>query len=122
MGIKTNNKYERTLREQNTQVMTMLIDEGLNVNGQCRCGRTALHLASEHDDDLIIKVLLKKKANINITDFTGQNALHYALRNSKVNMGVVQHLIDKKIDVKARDNNGITPLQLCCITKNYVLI
>jgi ankyrin repeat protein len=84
--IKKNNKFGPNLIEESIKVMTKLIECGLDVNEQCICKRTALHFASELDDDVIVKFLLEKGANINLTDEFGQNALHFALQNSKINM------------------------------------
>ncbi|XP_068913168.1 uncharacterized protein [Tenebrio molitor] len=114
MGIKTNNKYEQTLLEETINVMTTLIGCGLDVNAQCGCKTTALHLASELDNDLIVKFLLKRGANINLTDRVGRNALHFALKNSKVNIKIIQLLIDEGINTNAKDENGETPSYLCC--------
>jgi ankyrin repeat protein len=99
--------------------LTTLTERGLNVNSQCDCERTPLHLASELDDDVMIKFLPEKGANINLTDDCRRNALHYALRNYKVNMRIVKLLIDKGIDTKAKDKNGRIPLHLCCIQGYY---
>jgi ankyrin repeat protein len=119
MAIKKNNKYEQTLLGESIKVMTTLIKRGLDVNAQCDCKTTALHLASELNDDAIVKFLLKEKANINLTDYVGRNALHFALKNSKVNMGIIKLLIDKGIDAEARDVYGKTPLHLCCREGHY---
>jgi ankyrin repeat protein len=117
--IKRSNKFGQILMKEIIKGLTTLIERGLNVNSQCDCERTPLHLASELDDDVIVKLLLEKGANINLTDDCRRNALHYALRNYKVNMRIVKLLIDKGIDTKAKDKNGRTPLYLCCIQGYY---
>jgi ankyrin repeat protein len=114
IGIKTNNNYEQTLLNENIKMMTTLIKLGLDVNAQCSCKKTALHLASELDDDAIVKFLLTQKANIDLTDAFGRNALHFALKNSEVKIEIVKALINKGIDVETRDMDGKTPLHLCC--------
>jgi ankyrin repeat protein len=117
--IRKNNRSEESLMDESIKVITTLIKCGLDVDGQCGWKRTALHLASQLDDDVIVKVLLEQGANINLTDKVGQNALHYALENSNVNMRIVKLLIDKGIDAKARDDKGRTPLNLCCKKGHY---
>jgi ankyrin repeat protein len=107
-------KFRQTLMEESIKVMTTLIEYGLDVNEQCICKRTALHFASALDDDVIVKLLLQRGANVNLIDYVGRNALHYALRNSKVNTTIVKLLIDKMIDAEAKDYDGDTPLRLCC--------
>jgi ankyrin repeat protein len=117
--IKRNNKFGEIKIEEIIKGMTALIERGLDVNSQCGCERTPLHLASELDDEAIVKFLLERGANINLTDDCRRNALHYALRNYKVNMRIVKLLIDKGIDTKAKDKNGRTALHLCCIKGYY---
>jgi ankyrin repeat protein len=114
IGIKKNYKFEPILVEESQDVVMTLIGCDLDVDAQCGWKRTALHLASELDDDAIVKLLVERGANINVTDKFGRNALHFALRNPKVNMGIVKHLIDKGIDVKARDDNERSALHFCC--------
>jgi ankyrin repeat protein len=118
--IKKNNELGHILMEKSKEVITTLIKCGLDVDGQCRCKRTtALHIASELDNDVFVKLLLEQGANINLTDNVGRNALHFALENSKANTEIVKLLIDKEIDVDVRDKYGITPLHLCCRRGHY---
>jgi ankyrin repeat protein len=117
--IKRRNKFGQILMEGIIKGMTTLIERGLDVNSQCDCEKTPLHLASELDDEAIVKFLLERGANINLTDDCRRNALHYALRNYRVNMRIVKLLIDKGIDTKAKDKNGRTALHLCCIKGYY---
>jgi ankyrin repeat protein len=117
--IKKNNEIAPSIMEEGIQVITTLIECGLDVDGQCLCKRTALHYASELNDDVIVKVLLEQGANINLTDKNGQNALHIALQNSEVNMRIIKLLIDKGIDVETKDKKGRTPLHFCCSRLHY---
>jgi ankyrin repeat protein len=122
IGINNNNKSGQILMEERKKVLTTLTEGGLDillVNEPCIYQRTALHLASERDDDVIVKFLLEQGANINSTDLFERNALHFALKHSKVNMGIVKLLIDKGIDMRVRDKYGITPLHLCSREGHY---
>jgi ankyrin repeat protein len=118
-GIKKNNKIAPFIMEERIQVITTLIEYGLDVDGQCGDKTTALHYASELDDDVIVKILLEQGANINLTDNVGRNALHFALQNSEVNIRIMKLLIDKGIDVETKDKFETTPLQFCCRGGHY---
>jgi ankyrin repeat protein len=112
--IEENKKFGQISMEERKKVITTLIECGLDVNQKCGRERTPLYLASELNHDVIAKLLLDRGANINLTDDTKSNVLHYLLRNPNPNTGMVKLLTDKGIDVEARDNNRKTPLQLCC--------
>jgi ankyrin repeat protein len=120
-GIEENNKLRQMLMEERKKVITMLIEGGLDVDARCISETTALHLASQLNDDVTVKILLDRGANINLTDELGQNALHLALANFKVrvNMELVKLLIDKGIDVEARNHYGATSLFVCCTKGHY---
>ncbi|XP_068913172.1 uncharacterized protein [Tenebrio molitor] len=117
--IEGNNKLQQMLMEERKKVITMLIEGGLDVNAQCKRKTTALHRASALNDDVIVKLLLDRGANINLTAIGRQNALHFALTNPKVNMKLVKLLIDEKIDMEAEDMYGINPLHICCQEGHY---
>jgi ankyrin repeat protein len=120
IGIKKNYKFGPTLIEESIKVITNLIESGLGVDVQCGCKRTALHLASELNDDVILKFLLEQGANVNLTDRFGKNALHFALENAKVNVEIIKLLVDKGIDVETRGYaEGTTPLHFCCRKGHY---
>jgi ankyrin repeat protein len=77
------------------------------------------HISEEYCAENVIVKLLDRGTNINVTDNFGQNALHFALKNSKVNMGIVKLLTDKGIDAEARDVYGKSPLHLCGTESHY---
>jgi ankyrin repeat protein len=109
--IKKNNEIAPFIMEERIQVITTLIECGLDVDGQCGDKRTALHYASELNDDVIVKVLLEQGANINLPDKNGQNALHIALQNS----------FSKGVDINVKDFRGRTPLHYTCYRDFHLL-
>lgn len=64
------------------QVAELLIKVGsANVNVQNINLQTPLHLAVERQHTQLVRLLVKKKASLNIADKDGDTPLHEALRN-----------------------------------------
>ena len=64
--------------------------------------------ASEYWYIRIVKLLIEKKAKLNVKNNKGFTALHYAVLENKYD--TVELLIDNGCDFDAADNNGNTPL------------
>ena len=65
-----------TFYNSSLAVVSLLIEEGANVNMRNKDGRTPLHKASIDGHLEIVKLLFKKGANIHIKDNNGNTALH----------------------------------------------
>lgn len=85
------------------------------VNWQDSAGSTALHLASEKNNYELIRVLLRRGANVGVRNSAGKTALHCAAKACAGD--IVAVLVDNEEDVNAEDLLGNTPLQLC--SSNY---
>ena len=83
---------------------------------------TPLHMAATFDNVKVVKLLLKKGADVALVDLSGQNVLHKAARNgnNRVVLAVFKHLdkenretdeILKKL-MEQRDSGGNTPFML----------
>ena len=84
---------------------------GMSVNMQDENGITALMNAIETKKRNLFKFLINKKANINLTDSNGQNALHYACINCDriEDLEYIRILLDQNINPFIKDNNGMLP-------------
>jgi len=116
-------------------VVKMLLDCGASINARDMTGQTALHLAArplapllesidplpESTDPLpkstketAIKVLLDLGAALDVTDNDGLTPIHTAIQFAK-DLQLVQMLvrawIDKGMDLKTRNNEGLTMLE-----------
>lgn len=113
---KSNTGYEPlTLAcyHNNIAIVKYLVDKVANVNGTGKYG-TPLMAAVFKGDDVIVDILLKYKADVNITDTNGITALHYAtmFNNTKMSMKLIK--AGAKADIK--DINGKTAYDYA---KNY---
>ncbi|XP_007525918.1 2-5A-dependent ribonuclease [Erinaceus europaeus] len=88
-------------------------------------GATALMLAAEGGQEEVVKVLLKDmKAEVNVQDNRGRNALIYAFLhfdNTKVK-AITRLLLQHGADVRVRDEKGKTPLILAVEKKHLGLV
>lgn len=83
-----------------------------NANAASRFGTTPVMYALLNDDESavrIIKLLLKRGANIDHQDADGRTALMYAAVGNRNN--VLRLLIAKKANLNLRDRNGVTALR-----------
>lgn len=93
-------------REDVTMILRILgVDPNLK---DAETGKYPIHVATEHNDVVIMKELLNCRAVPDAQDKYGQTALHIATRKD---MGAaVELLLSKKADPNAEDKKGRTPL------------
>ncbi|KAI9910010.1 hypothetical protein PsorP6_010430 [Peronosclerospora sorghi] len=116
------------------EIFQTLLKGKPDLNVQDSSGQTVLHLAtgllgntlhieklfrtaandSEYEEETVLKLLLKAKANVNAVDITKMTVLHIAV--GKGNLEIVQLLIETgRSNVNAVDGKGNTPLHWSCI-------
>ncbi|KAF7699890.1 hypothetical protein HF521_002848 [Silurus meridionalis] len=87
-------------------------------------GRTSLHLAAQRNHHLMFADLISLGANINERDKYGKTCLHLSAENGYIRVLEVLKSCMKNgayIDLEARDNNGLSALQLASVAlKNIV--
>jgi len=93
-----------------TDIVSLLLDKGADVNAQDADGYTALSIASRNGHTEVVKLLLDKGADVNVQDADGDTALIWASRNGHTE--VVKLLLDKGADINAKDKYGDTALIL----------
>ncbi|XP_055853420.1 ankyrin-1-like [Episyrphus balteatus] len=71
---------------------------------------TPLHCATENEDFEIVKILLKKGANVNSTTADGHTPLHLACKTG--NVETIDLLLSNNVDINARAHNKLTPLYI----------
>ena len=115
---------QASLRGHKKIVEILVKVEGVDLNIQNKKGQTALMQASSgfiHADKEnlveVSKILLSKGADVSLTSIHGWTALHYASYYGQV--GVVDNLLkDPKLDVNAKNNQGLTAFVMASINEH----
>ncbi|CAG7924323.1 unnamed protein product [Penicillium olsonii] len=93
----------------NARLAEMFVSE-VGINAVELRGKTALHVATAHDRDDIVRLLLAHRADINATSDGGWTPLHNAC--DKGCEKIVRMLLMEGAGINAQLLNGVTPLHL----------
>jgi ankyrin repeat protein len=90
------------------------VEKNINLNARNVDGQTVLMYACQFKSDdkriEIIKYLVKKGVQVNVSDKWGRTPLHYAVSRSDIDLTAC--LLQLKADINVQDNWGRTPLML----------
>ncbi|KAK2739676.1 hypothetical protein FQN57_006510 [Myotisia sp. PD_48] len=90
------------------------IEDGVDLNAtfghQCD---TALHLAAQTDNPSMINLLLQHRADVQVTNARGHNALNEVTLNS-AGLDLADYLIKAGCNINAWNSKGQTPLLIAC--------
>jgi ankyrin repeat protein len=103
-----NNPFIKSEREKLTTLLSEINVKRQNVDVLESGKRSPLIRASIIGDEKIIRRLLELKAQINLQDYLGKSALHYAAQ--EYYPAIVALLINHNANVNIADNHGNTPL------------
>jgi len=111
----------------------LLIAKGADVNAKANAGRTPLHWAAYRGREKVVEVLIAKGAEVNAKAENGNTPLDLAVNNEEVatllrkhggklgsihaaaragNDEAVKEFLAAGADVNAKNNNGLTPLDV----------
>ena len=91
----------------------LLLNAGSNPNDQDLYGDTPLMFAISTGHEMIVKLLIKKKADINLTSYDGQSALMFACEKPN-SLILVQILLRAGANPNLQRRDGTTALHLAC--------
>jgi ankyrin repeat protein len=104
-------------RYSGAEMIALCYDASAHVDPVDYEGKTPFMLAAEVGNTVAMQALMERGANINLTDSTGQTALHLAVYQRE--MSSVRWLLEHtQINIYAPDNNQQTALTLCERTGN----
>ena len=93
------------------EVLSCLIENGADVNLSTDKNRTPLMTACEYGHVNTVTFLIEHGANVNLQDWTGLTAVHYAVRGSQA-CEILSCLMENGADVDAKTCGGLTPLMI----------
>ena len=108
-----------------SKLVTMLLDNGVNVNAEDNRGRTPLRRMLEYNpcsywaqkSFKVARILIKRGASVNAKDKDGQTPLHMPFYCPDLKL--VQMLLGHGANVHAEDNWGRTPLHQVLGAEDY---
>ncbi|EAY01699.1 ankyrin repeat protein, putative [Trichomonas vaginalis G3] len=86
------------------------LSHGANINEKAEYGKTALHIAAEHNSKEVAEVLLSHGANVNEKDRLELTALHIAAEHNSKETAVV--LLSHGANINEKDDCGKTALHI----------
>ena len=93
------------------EVLSCLIENGADVNLSTDNNRTPLMTACEYGHVNTVTFLIEHGANVNLQDWTGLTAVHYAVRGSQA-CEILSCLMENGADVDAKTFDDCTPLMI----------
>lgn len=125
MPTEGSSLIEYAINQNDMDLLQLLVENGANINfpninSDGTFGMTPLMLASRLGLDNIIRIFLSREAEINLTDFYGNTAVHYAAGNSQ--LAAVRLLLDKNPNLNIQNKDGNTALHLAVISGNIDIV
>lgn len=104
----------KAVKEGESSVVDILIDEGCDVNMSNKYGDTALHYCcgDQYDNREMLEKLIAAKADATVRNRNGTTPLHKAAVNTN-SVGII-HVLSIWSDMSAQDYWGYTPLMNAC--------
>ncbi|KAL2082558.1 hypothetical protein ACEWY4_022376 [Coilia grayii] len=98
----------------NTDMVGFLLSHGASPDVQDKMGRTPVMLAAELGHDVMVSLLVKSKANLNLLDEEGKGVLFFCIYPTKRHMRCLQTVLQALPNVNNVSGAGQHVLQLAC--------
>ncbi|CAG2257184.1 unnamed protein product [Mytilus edulis] len=103
----------------NTEIVQLLIDNGIKINFQNKDGSTALHSAASTGNTEIVQLLIDNGIEINFQNKVRNTALHLAAGRN--NDGIATLLLNRGCNPNLKNKDVSTSTRVCCIITNPVI-
>ncbi len=107
-------------RQENKDIVDLLLEHGANVDATDVNRKTALHWAADHGFKTIAETLLAHKAEVDAREKDDVTPLRMAAQ--KGFKSIAEILVAHGADVNSRDNNRVTPLQSAASVGNRAIV
>ena len=102
-----------------TDICRLLLQRGANVKAVHKHnGTTPLHLAAQSGAVDVVKLLADFGADLEARDYSGCRALHWAAISGHLDV-VVELIVERRVYINARHNEGDTPLTFARLHKHH---
>jgi len=114
-------KYTRKVRDNDNAILNMLLEHKANVNWQNSSGDTALTLATDVQNIVVVKQLFGVNGiKVDASNLNGDTALHIAA--SRDSIEIVSILLEHGASIYARNKSGQNPIHVACANGNTTLL
>ena len=111
------NALSHALALNDRQMITMLLENGYNIDDKTDGYQTLMHKAVKEGYSECIKTLLKYNADVNVRDSKAMTPLHWAVKCNQ--QEIVKLLMDNNANVNVVDEIGFTPLHYAAQYGDY---
>ena len=114
--FNTSKLFHLAIKTKQIDIITYLLDKGLDPNIQDDRGNTPLHIATREESLEFISILINNGADPDIKDNQGNSPLHEATLQG--NTSSISFLINNRADPNIQDIQGSTPLHIAAFNKD----
>jgi len=115
-----------SIAQEDNENVKQLINSGFKVNTKDSDGKTALHVAVEHENLEMVRFLLARGASVNAKNRSKQTPLLMLEDNlddeDKTSVEIIRLLISKGADVNAQTDEKETLLMMACDEENSEVV
>jgi len=114
--LKNGQSLEHNTSHEALYHMEHLIEDGVDIDSKDKHGMTALHYNYKQKD--VVDFLISEGADIDARGTKGRTCLHLLCLEYGEKIEEIEKLLNMNADPNVQDDNGMTPLLVCCEMHN----